>query len=588
MTPEQLFNSAYSAFSSGNIDTARELLTKLRATVKSNPGVLHLSALAERRGGDLPLALKLFEEAVRFAPQDAELHANYANALAAAGDRTAIDHYSKAIALAPGRNDIRLNRAISSRQFNDPASALEDIEHLAAQGQNDARFWAVAGDVYWSAQLSGKARDAFTKAVKLEPDRVTAQAGLGEIELFEGSPQAAVHYANALRVEPANPDLLIGLAQAYELEGDYELAIATLMPQSIANPVWLDGLTAVTRLMTEAGQADAAIRHFEDVIAASGKHGAAWPIYIAYLRSMDRPHAAMDAIEKAMGKCRPTQDLIALEAALATDIGEHDRATAALRGLPPQMAEFAQLHVRHALRFGDYDRASKLAKAHLAHANGDIAMWALQSLSWRLLDDEHEQWLNPENVRAGVLDIGFPGDEAELAELLRALHVARHHPGGQSLRGGTQTRGGLFNRKEPILIELKDHILAAVENFWRGLPTASDRHPLLRHVGQRPEFCGSWSVRLTKSGFHVSHIHPAGLLSSAFYISLPPSLGGTEKAGWLEIGSAPAELDLPLAPYAIVEPKPGRLVLFPSYLFHGTRPFGDGERLTVAFDIRAR
>jgi predicted 2-oxoglutarate/Fe(II)-dependent dioxygenase YbiX len=44
-------------------------------------------------------------------------------------------------------------------------------------------------------------------------------------------------------------------------------------------------------------------------------------------------------------------------------------------------------------------------------------------------------------------------------------------------------------------------------------------------------------------------------------------------------------LDLP--PLATFEPKPGRLVLFPSFLFHGTRPFTGGERLTVAFDLTA-
>ena len=38
-------------------------------------------------------------------------------------------------------------------------------------------------------------------------------------------------------------------------------------------------------------------------------------------------------------------------------------------------------------------------------------------------------------------------------------------------------------------------------------------------------------------------------------------------------------------PARLVEPAPGRLVLFPSWLWHGTRPFGDGERLTVAFDV---
>jgi len=28
-------------------------------------------------------------------------------------------------------------------------------------------------------------------------------------------------------------------------------------------------------------------------------------------------------------------------------------------------------------------------------------------------------------------------------------------------------------------------------------------------------------------------------------------------------------------------------VLFPSFMFHGTRPFAGGERLTVAFDLVA-
>ena len=30
---------------------------------------------------------------------------------------------------------------------------------------------------------------------------------------------------------------------------------------------------------------------------------------------------------------------------------------------------------------------------------------------------------------------------------------------------------------------------------------------------------------------------------------------------------------------------PGRLALFPSTMWHGTVPFADGERLTIAFDV---
>ena len=36
-----------------------------------------------------------------------------------------------------------------------------------------------------------------------------------------------------------------------------------------------------------------------------------------------------------------------------------------------------------------------------------------------------------------------------------------------------------------------------------------------------------------------------------------------------------------------VEPKVGRLVLFPSTLHHGTSPFPAGERISVAFDVAA-
>ena len=96
-------------------------------------------------------------------------------------------------------------------------------------------------------------------------------------------------------------------------------------------------------------------------------------------------------------------------------------------------------------------------------------------------------------------------------------------------------------------------------------------------------FAGSWSVRLAGAGFHSNHIHPAGWISSAFYVTLPAMDRGHE--GWLKLGEPQAELGLDLAPFRHIEPKPGRLVLFPSTMWHGTEPFAAGERLTVAFDV---
>ena len=97
---------------------------------------------------------------------------------------------------------------------------------------------------------------------------------------------------------------------------------------------------------------------------------------------------------------------------------------------------------------------------------------------------------------------------------------------------------------------------------------------------------GAWSVRLKPGGFHKDHFHPEGWLSSAFYVETPDSaLDSPEKQGWIRFGQPPFETNPPLPAEHFVRPKPGRLVLFPSYMWHGTVPFTtDERRLTIAFD----
>ncbi|MEY4239318.1 MAG: hypothetical protein RL339_1919, partial [Pseudomonadota bacterium] len=97
---------------------------------------------------------------------------------------------------------------------------------------------------------------------------------------------------------------------------------------------------------------------------------------------------------------------------------------------------------------------------------------------------------------------------------------------------------------------------------------------------------GSWSVRLAGAGFHSSHTHVRGWISSACYVSLPePDELGAPPAGWLSLGNPPPELGLDLPPLRQIEPRPGRLALFGSTLWHATEPFAAGERLTFAFDV---
>jgi hypothetical protein len=127
-----------------------------------------------------------------------------------------------------------------------------------------------------------------------------------------------------------------------------------------------------------------------------------------------------------------------------------------------------------------------------------------------------------------------------------------------------------------------------VESYVAQLPSPDARHPLLgRRRDRRIRFAGSWSVRLRSGGKHSSHVHTQGWISSALYVALPHR-GADEPsdAGWLTLGQPDEQLGLGMEPRRKVEPLAGQLVLFPSWMWHGTVPFAHGERLTVAFDVK--
>jgi len=87
-------------------------------------------------------------------------------------------------------------------------------------------------------------------------------------------------------------------------------------------------------------------------------------------------------------------------------------------------------------------------------------------------------------------------------------------------------------------------------------------------------------------GRHANHLHPEGWISSAYYVTVPKEAEDQNaRNGWIKFGEP--SLDLPLKDpiRRAVQPVPGRLVLFPSYTWHGTIPLqASSARTTIAFD----
>ncbi len=167
---------------------------------------------------------------------------------------------------------------------------------------------------------------------------------------------------------------------------------------------------------------------------------------------------------------------------------------------------------------------------------------------------------------------------------LNARHGFAKHPLDQSLRHGSQTARSLLTDPEPSIRALLDAFAEPLTRYQQSL-RADKSHPLSARNTGRATLSGCWSVQLRREGFHLNHVHPGGWISSAYYVAVPAETADpVARSGWLKFG----EPRLPV-PGALVErviqPQAGRLVLFPSYFWHGTNPIRGAEpRTTVAFD----
>jgi tetratricopeptide (TPR) repeat protein len=463
------------------------------------------------------------------------------------------------------------------------AEALPLLEQARERHPQDARIWQVLGLAHRKLEDLAPAVAAFEKAAALAPGDALIAHSLARSALEAGLPATAL-FERARALAPNDGAVLLGRAAAQLDDGQIEQAIADLDLQLQRHPGWLPGHASLCRLRWLSGEREQFAASFERAVAAAPREVAIWREWADTLMHAGWYDAALAVVAGGRAAAGGNPMFDALETVAVAEKGEiaaADRLFAALG--PIAHVTMAARYLRHLLRAGRPAEAAAFAEPWLDVPDADF-VWPYAAAAWRLTGDPRWQWLEGDERLIGIYDIGdaLPSLDA-LAERLRGLHQDLHQPLEQSVRGGTQTDGPLFARIEPEIRALRAAIVAAVERHIAHLPPPQRGHPTLNATRAPVRFAGSWSVRLAGAGFHSNHVHPAGWLSSAFYVTLPETIEG--HAGWLKLGEPQAELGLDLAPFRYVEPRPGRLVLFPSTMWHGTEPFEAGERMTVAFDV---
>jgi len=440
-----------------------------------------------------------------------------------------------ASSFAPDSHAIRLERALLAEKRGDDAGALASLQVLAAEGAPSARE---------SSQLLGHLA------------RSLAFAGRGD--------EAEGCLVSALAQSPADPGLHKQLAELR----------------------WRLGRTPATLIL------DRAIENHPEMLPLR-------LIAADHLRAAGDTARASSLLESSLQLAPDAPALLTSSGVLLDELGREEEALKRLRRasqLAPTSVVARRNLIPALLRAGSNDEALRVIDGLLVDSPDDQLLIAWRATALRLRGDPGYELLHDYRRLVRVHDLPPPDGFDDIAVFTRALalelealHRLEQRPLAQSLRGGSQTERNLpvDPVRHPAIAAFFRIIDAPIRGYIESLE-ANSSHPTDRRRSRGHRFAGSWSVHLKPGGFHINHVHPQGWISSAFYIELPENMGSAEsdyRAGWLKFGE-PGMVRPVCAPDHFVEPRVGRLVLFPSHFWHGTVPFeSGGRRLTAAFDV---
>ncbi|MBL8344458.1 MAG: tetratricopeptide repeat protein [Rubrivivax sp.] len=610
----------------GDLTQATAAVQAALALVPGQPEALRwLGDLARARGDDTA-AEAAWRQALAAAEAQPAVWNNLGNLLARTGRADeALAAFARAIALTPDYAEAHYNQArVLHRAGRGVEAAMALQRALALPGGPREAMLQLAALLHEGAGHLEPALAALDLALELAPTRaalhhnraVLLQRLHRSVESLTAHEQAQALGAVGADVHYNHGNTLQSLGRGEEALSAYRRALQADARHGLA-------LYDLARLRWRLGDDDfdSELRHLEAADTASSLG----PGLRAHLLARaERPAEAAAAFAEALRREPAAAGFHDGLGRMLSRQGRHDEALAAHERAVALAPRDGDLHAHHAaalLAAGRVEEALAAAERACTLNPQDQHAWAQRGLAWRLLGDPRAQWLHDAERLVGVQDLEPPAGHADMASFnealaveLRALHHDRRGPVDQTLRHGTQTLGNLLDQGHPLVDALKVRIEAAVTRYIAGLPAGDSLHPLIGRTaatsataavmaaggsaGSGWRFTDSWSSRLGRGGFHTHHVHPHGWISSAYYVTLPPSVLGRSAgvgepgeqaspgahAGWIQFGEPDRDLGLP--PLRRVQPQVGRLVLFPSYLWHGTLPFDDeAERLTIAFDV---
>lgn len=558
----------------------------------------HLLGLALKDTGDWAQGEQWLRFSIGLAPQHGEFHANLGNLLRKREKYPDAEAaYRKALELLPLHRPARRALAQTLNDLNRPAEAEVECRLLLSSDGTDAEAWEILAMALTQLERLADAERAHRRAIALNPDDAVAHHNLGALLVRMERPEAMASLEAARKLGADGYETAYNRGRAALNAGELEEAEAGFARAAQLQPLNLEAqrILACIRFM----RGDPAFARSLGAAVRANRDNTPLQNLLAELlwRSGELPGAEallrdVLARQASNAAARSTLASILMEQGRMEEAEAEALEAAAVR---PDGPEIVSGLVMILLARGRAEEAQPFVAAQLQRDPMAQEWLAYEATIARMLGTERYRELYDYERFVRAFDLAPPPGfssmiefNEHLAAVLNDRHRFTRQPLDQTLRNGTQTSRSLLTDPEPVVQAALKAFEAAIEEYRHALVLPAG-HPLARAREGAVHFTGAWSVRLQRNGFHVNHYHPEGTVSSAYYVEVPEEVRDPAlKSGWIKFGE-PRYPVAGLAPERFIEPRPGRLVLFPSYMWHGTNPiFGPSPRMCIAFDMRPK
>jgi Flp pilus assembly protein TadD len=582
----------------GRLADAEAACNALLAADRNLPAAVHLLGMIAEQGGDAAQAEQAMRRSIALDPGNGHFHLNLAQLLRRRGRLAEAEAALKAaVARMPQERQAHRLLAQTQGELGHHGAAEAECRVLLRLSDRDAGDWALLAWTLEGQQRLPEAEAAYRRALALDPRHAMANHNLGALLSHRERAEEALSLLERARHAGADGFELQfnrgrALTQLYRMEE----AEAAFVQAVTLRPADIEAQVNLARLRFMRGDTDFA-RQFAAAARTQPDNAALQAAFATVLKSAGRHEAAAAHLRGQLEALGPRPELrvalaqALLEAGQLQDAAAEAQAAVAVR--PTSVAVSTLVLVQ--LSQGRPDAALQQVGPMRQREPLDQSWIAYEATAERMLGRPRYRDLYDYDRVVQVYDLEPPPGWASMAQfnadLLGALarrHRITAHPLDQSLRHGSQTLRNLLAEQEPVIRAALAAFERPIADYLARLGTSAS-HPLQARNAGGAALVGAWSVQLRREGFHVNHLHPEGWISSAYYVDVPDEVADAiAKPGWLKLGEP--RFPVPGAtPERYIQPRAGRLVLFPSYMWHGTNPFHAGAtRTSIAFDALPR